>query len=438
MAAVDAVLIGAGNRGRFVFGAWARAHADRLRLVALAEPHDGRREALAAEHGIAPEARFRDWKALLGGPRRARVAIVATGDTLHVEPALAALERGYHVLLEKPIAPTPEACVRVVEAAERAGRMLQIGHVLRYAPFYQRVAEILGAGTIGELVNLDLKEHVAYWHMTHSYVRGKFRNRQVAAPILLAKACHDLDLLCWFAGALPARVASLGDLGHFRSASAPAGAPGRCTDGCPVQADCPHDAERFYLGAGDDLARSWPWSDLGLDPSRAARRRALEEGPYGRCVYHCDNDVADRQVTVVEFEGGLTATFTVHGLASEERRTLRATGTRGELRGVLHTGEIEVTRHGVLGADRERVPGSVLGHFGGDEGLLDHFTAAVAADRPEALRASGRSALESHLLGFAAERAREERRVVELAPFRRDVARAAGASGAPALAGDRP
>jgi predicted dehydrogenase len=434
MARVEAVLVGCGNRGRFVYGRWARRHPDRLRLVALAEPDPERRALVAAEHDIPAERAFADWRELLERPL-APVAIVATPDMLHVEPALVALGRGQHVLLEKPIAPDPADCVRVVRAAERAGRILQIGHVLRYASFYQRVAEIAHGGVLGELVQADLKENVAFWHMTHSYVRGKFRSHALAAPILLAKACHDLDLLAWLVGRPAARVASLGSLVHFRSESAPAGAPARCVERCPVQADCPHDAERFYLAPGPELARHWPWSDLSIDPSREARRRALETGPYGRCVYRCDNDVADHQSALVEFEGGALGTFTVHGFASEERRTVRLSGTRGELRGVLHTGEIEVSRHGALGATRERVEGSILGHFGGDDGLVEHFVEVVAAGRPDAVRASGASALESHLIGFAGERARRSGSAVEMTAFRAEVERVAAERGRATLGG---
>jgi predicted dehydrogenase len=422
MAPVEAVLVGAGNRGRYVFGAFARRHPERLRMVAVAERDRERRAAFAEEHAISPERCYADWRELLARPALAPAAIVATADTLHVEPALEALARGYHVLLEKPIAPTPGECLRVVEAAEASGRLLQIGHVLRYTPFYERVQQILRSGALGELVTLDLKEHVAYWHFSHSYVRGKFRSRSIAAPLLLAKTCHDMDLLVWFADRLPARVASFGSRLHFRAEHAPAGAPERCSDACPVRPECPHDALRFYLDPGERVARMWPWTDLSADPSREARRRALEAGPYGRCVYRCDNDVVDHQVLIAEFEGGLTATFTVHGTASEEKRTIRASGTRGELRGVLHDGLIELTRHGQLGTERieTKSPG-VLGHFGGDEGLVAHFVDVVGRNAQAESRTSGRVSLESHLLGFAAERARESGAVVDLPAFRREV-----------------
>jgi predicted dehydrogenase len=426
MSASSAVVIGAGNRGRWVYARWAQLHPDRMRVVAVAEPDDGMRDAVVADHGIAAANVFRDWRECLARPRLADVAIIATSDTMHVEPAMAAFERGYDVLLEKPIAPTPAECVRVVEAAEASGRLLQIGHVLRYTPFYEKVHEIVRSGLIGELVHLDLKEHVAQWHMTHSYVRGKFRNRAIAAPILLAKSCHDLDLLAWLVDRPALRVASFGALAHYRPERAPAGAPPRCTDGCPVQKECAHDAVAFYLGPDDGIARAWPWFDVSQDPSREARRRALETGRYGRCVFHCDNDVLDHQVVALEFEGGVTASFGLQGLAATEQRTIRVTGTRGELRGVLDGGVLEVLRPGAVGATRFEIErGSVFGHFGGDPGLMAHFSELLQSGS-RAVRASGRAALESHLVGFAAEQARETGQVVDMQRFRADAYVAAG------------
>lgn len=412
---VDAVLLGAGLRGRFVYGRWARRHPDRLRVVAVAEPDDARRAAVAREHGLSGDAVTRDWRELLARPRRADVAIVATPDTLHVEPALAALAAGYHVLLEKPIAPDAAGCLRVVEAAEAAGRILQVGHVLRYAPFYLRVHELIASGRIGRVLGIDMQENVAYWHYAHSYVRGKFRNRQIAAPIVLAKTCHDLDLMIWLAGAAPKRVASFGERTLFHADAAPAAdVPARCTDGCPVQASCPWDAVAFYLTADDDAARWWPLSDVSSDPSRAARRRALESGPYGVCVYRADNDLPDHQVLAVEFANGVAATFAMNGTASDEKRTIHVTGSAGELRGVLHEGWIELRRHGAPQAERIETSASPLDHFGGDAGLIEHFVGAVERGRPDQVRASGRVSLDSHLLGFAAEEARLARRVVEV------------------------
>jgi predicted dehydrogenase len=411
---VDAVLVGAGLRGSETYGRYAERHGERLRIVALAEPRTEARDALARRLGLPAAAQFADWRELFAGERRAPAAIIATSDHEHTGPALAALERGHHVLLEKPIAPTPEECSAIVDAAEQAGRILKIAHVLRYTVFYREVARILESGRLGRLLTIDMKEHIAHWHMTHSYVRGKFRNRAMAAPIILAKCCHDLDLLLWLAGQAPQRVVSFGALSHYRPEHAPPGAPERCSDGCPVQEQCPHDALRFYLGPDDALARGWPWSDVSPDPSREARRRALETGRYGRCVYHCDNDVPDHQTLLVAFADGLQATFTVQGHATHETRTIRVSGSEGELRGLLREGRIELSRHGSLEQEQIDLAGREVGHFGGDQGLLDHFTDVVARGAIDEAHTSGRVSLASHMLGFAAERSRVEGRVIEL------------------------
>jgi predicted dehydrogenase len=425
--AVTAVVIGAGHRGRFAYGGHALLHPERLRIVAVAEPDAARRDAMAREHRLGSQSLFGDWRELMARPQLADAAVIATSDTLHVEPALAAFARGYHVLLEKPIAPQPEECQRVIAAAEKAGRVLQIGHVLRFASFYRRVHEIVASGRLGRLLQIALAEHVGAWHMAHSFVRGRFRNRGIAAPILLAKSCHDLDLMLWLAQARPARVASFGRLSGYRQERAPQGAPERCTQGCPAQPGCSHDAVQFYLGPDSRVASVWPWSDLSSDPSREARRLALETSPYGRCVYRCDNDALDHQLVAVEFEGGLVASFSLHGHAVHESRVLRLTGEEGELRGVLERGEIEVSRKGSLAGEREQVEGSALGHFGGDLGLVAHFAELVRRGALEQALAPAREALEGHLLGFAAERAREQARVVDFADYRREIAAAAGA-----------
>jgi predicted dehydrogenase len=416
---VESVVIGAGLRGRDTYGAFALANPESLRVVAVAEPDGERRDLFARAHRLPAERSFEDWRALLEGPRLAPVAIIATPDHHHVAPALAAFDAGYDVLLEKPIAPDVEGCLRVVDAADRSGRMLQIGHCLRYAPFYARVHEIISSGALGDLITFSMAENVVYWHMTHSFVRGKWGNTRAAAPMILAKCCHDLDLMAWFVGRPCLRVSSAGSLRHFRPEEAPEGATERCTDGCPVEPTCVHSALRFYLRDYE----IWPWSDVSLDTDLEVRRRALETGPYGRCVWRAGNDVVDHQVLALEFEGGVAATFVMQGFAATPTRTIRATGTQAELRGCFDKGEIEVHRLGEIAPERIVVPFDPFGHGGGDEGLIRHFVDVVRRGARDDVLASGRVTLESHLMGFAAERSRLEGRTVDMAAFRAEVRR---------------
>lgn len=419
---ITLAVIGAGNRGGDAYAGWSLHHPDQARVVAVADPREERRNLVGEQHQIPPERRFSRWEELLAGPRLADGVIIATPDQMHVEPALRAMELGYDILLEKPIAPTRDEVLRVARAAERLqvrGGSVTVAHVLRYTPFFSTLKSLLDQGRIGRLVSVQYTENIGYWHFAHSYVRGNWRQEATSSPMILAKSCHDMDMLRWLVGRSWERIASFGSLLHFRPENAPEGAPERCTDGCPASEHCPFDAVRFYV---ERLAHQtgWPVSVITHDFSREGRLRALREGPYGRCVYRSDNDVVDHQVVSLEFEGGVTAAFTVCGFTEENTRTLKLMGTHGEIRGHLEKGELEVRSfrpEGAPGAGQEvlRVA-SGSGHAGGDEGLMEAFVARLAARRegrvPEEALTSLAESLESHLMAFAAEEARREGRVV--------------------------
>jgi predicted dehydrogenase len=429
---VELVVIGAGNRGSEVYGAYATAHPDELRVVGAAEPVRSRRARFAATHGLPGDRCFADASALLAAPRFADLAIVSTPDRCHVEHAVGALAAGYDVLLEKPIALDRAGLAQLVAAENEHPGAVTVAHVLRYTPFFATVARLLAEGAIGELQGIEHTEHVGSWHFVHSYVRGNWRRTADAGSLLLAKACHDLDLLRWLAGAPGAVVASVGQRRHFRAEQAPAGAPRHCLDGCPVETTCPYHAGRFYLGqlAGWDGP---PVSVIGEDPSPAGRREALQHGPYGRCVYRCDNDVVDHQVVLLRFANGVTATLTVTAFSPDATRTVRYVGSHGELHGDLEGGWLELVRFSPTTPVRERIElpppgtdppppwGAFRGHAGGDEGLLGDVVARARAradgSRPARARTSLTASVDSHLLAFAAEEARATGTVVQVTPF---------------------
>jgi len=414
---IEAVLVGAGDRGYDVMGRRALAHPDDLRFVAVAEPIPARLARFASAHAIPPERQYTGWKPMLAKGQMADAMVCATLDDQHVGPTLAALAAGYDVLLEKPMATTLADCVRVVRAAEKAGKLLQIAHVLRYTAFFSAIYEAVSAGRLGDLVTVTHHENVSYWHMAHSFVRGNWRNAAEQSPMILAKCCHDLDLLVWIIGRPVTHVQSFGSLSHYRADQAPhPGVPARCTDGCPVEETCPFYAPRFYLG---DYV-GWPVSVISEDTSLAARREALVAGPYGRCVYRCDNDVVDHQTVNLQFEGGATAVLVMHGHSDEEGRAVRMDGTRGSLRGRFgHLGhKLTLSDHLTSRKERVKLPDAISGHGGGDDGLMEAFVRAMRNPAQGALT-TGRESLESHLLAFAAEESRLTGQVVEMAEFRR-------------------
>ena len=412
MEPVRLAVLGAGSRGN-AYGRWALAHPDRAQVVAVAEPDPVRRARFAESHGCAA---YEDWPGLLLSVRPLDAVVIATQDSLHVEPALQAASMGMHILLEKPIAPSAADCATVVAAVREAGVMLAVGHVLRYAPYTLLVRSLLDAGAIGEIVSVQHHEPVGYWHQAHSFVRGNWRRTDLSSFMLLAKSCHDIDWLQHIVGRPIARVSSFGGLSHFTPSNRPPDAGDRCVS-CSVEASCPYSAVRLYGGLLSSGQHGWPLDVVLADFTPSALDSALRDGPYGRCVYACDNDVVDHQVVAMEFEGGVTASFTMNAFNTGGHRRTRIFGTRGE----LVCDGVSVTVHDfVTGTASSHDPLSVAGasaadgHGGGDAGLMDAFVTAVATGDPSSILSGPEDTLNSHLATFAAEHARLSGTVVSI------------------------
>lgn len=412
---ITAVMVGAGTRGHHAYGPYALAHPDEIRFVAVAEPDPIRRQRFATAHDIPLARQYASWQDLLEQGQLADTLFNMTQDAMHYESTLAALDVGYDILLEKPMTTHLEHAVRLVQVAEQKGRLLQLCHVLRYTPFFSTLHAILASGRLGDIVTIEHRENVVYWHMAHSFVRGNWRNEAMSSPMILAKCCHDLDILYWNMGRPVRRLQSFGSLLHFRPENAPPGATRRCTDGCPAAEQCPFDARPIYLDPDRSI---WPVVALTNDLSMEGRLRALETGPYGRCVYDCDNDVVDHQTVNMEFEGGTTAVLFMHGHSHEEGRTMRYDGTRATLRGKFgsHDSRIEIHDHLTDRCEEVEIPESASGHGGGDYGIMRSFVRVMRGD--EQARTTARESLESHLLAWAAEASRLGGTVVDMGDFR--------------------
>jgi predicted dehydrogenase len=413
---VEAVMVGAGNRGARVYGAYALARPGALRFVAVVDPDEARRESFAEAHGIPLDCQFERWEDLVARPKLVSTAFNATLDRTHHASTLALLEAGYDVLLEKPIATLPEHVLELAQAAERHGRLLQISHVLRYAPFFKKIYELVRAGELGELVAIDWRENLVYWHYAHSFVRGNWSNAGRTAPMLLTKCCHDLDLLVWLLGRTCERVASFGSQRYFAPSQVGPEVPPRCLDGCPYAETCLYYAPRVYLDRFAENPHNFTVNALTLDHTREGVLRALAEGPYGRCVYRCDNDVVDHQSVLMEF-GAQAVTLTMHGTSFVEGRTVRIDGRRATLLANEARNEVAVVDHASGRRRLVELEAARGGHGGGDWGLIDAFVGALRGEA-DGLLTSARESVESHLLAFAAEEARLSRSTVEMAAYR--------------------
>jgi predicted dehydrogenase len=329
------------------------------------------------------------------------VSIIASPDATHEDTAIGALHAGYHTLVEKPMATTLEGATRIAEASRDHPGRLHVAHVLRYTPFFTAVHDIVSSGRLGDLVTVLHRENVAAYHMAHSFVRGNWAVAEESAPMIVAKCCHDFDILVWNTQAAVRRLASAGSLSHFVPSKAPANASARCTDGCPVEG-CPFDARSLYLNMANS---GWPVHVITDDLSEQGRQKALSTGPYGRCVYTAGSDVVDHQVVMMELESGVTLTLEMHGHSDTEERTMRYDGTRATLRGTFgRSSAITIADHATGAVTDIAIPKPVGGHGGGDHGLIDAFLASVASGSRS--QTPAHDAYESHLLAFAAERAR--------------------------------
>lgn len=413
---VTAVVVGAGGRGTN-YALFAHEHPERLRIVGVAEPKDYNRKNLAESHAIPPENVFSGWQELAARPRLADAAIIATQDTMHVEPAIACARLGYAILLEKPMAPNLADCRRIVQVVKENHNLFAVCHVMRYTAYTNKLKALVVSGLIGEVVSMQHLEPVGYWHQAHSFVRGNWRNSHESSPMLLSKSCHDLDWMRYIIGEPCQSVSSFGTLKHFKKSEKPAqaGEATRCLH-CAYEPQCPYSALKIYLGRLAQGDTGWPVDVLTPEPTQESVTSALENGPYGRCVYECDNDVVDNQVVAMQFAGGRTAVFTMTAFNQAANRKTRIFGTRGEL-----YGDGETIQHFDFLTDQTKVydtqssDGSILGgHGGGDYGLMDAFVTAVAGNDPSGILSGPDESLETHQMVFASEQARLEKRVVDL------------------------
>ncbi|WP_431924249.1 Gfo/Idh/MocA family protein [Nonomuraea jabiensis] len=403
---ITLAVVGAGARGT-AYAELAARRPDRVRVVAVAEPRAAARQQFAVRHALPPERVFRDWKELAGLGRIADAVIVATLDADHLAPAEVFAEQGYDILLEKPIAPTEADTVAIGEAAARTGALIAICHVMRYTPYTRRLREVLPR--IGEVVSVEHLEPVGWYHFAHSFVRGNWRRADEATFALLAKSCHDIDWLGHIVGRRAERVSSFGGLSHFRADRRPAGAADRCLE-CSIEPGCPYSAVRLYRdGLRDGGTKQYFTRVMTGGPlTEEAVTEALAEGPYGRCVYASDNDVVDHQVVTIEYEGGVTASFTMTAFTPLENRHTKLFGTAGQLTGdgrfiriydflSEETTIIDTSLDGSSAAE---------GHAGGDAALIESFVTALHEGRPELILSGIQESVDSHRVVFAAERAR--------------------------------
>lgn len=403
---ITVVIIGAGNRGR-LYASYAKRFPEHMKVVGVSDIQESRRHDMADKHDVPQERRFGHFDEVFEVPKFADAVIIATPDDRHVAPCLKALAAGYDVLMEKPVAPTEKECMQILQASKKHNRIVAVCHVLRYSPYFIALKQVVDSGAIGQLVSMQHLEPIQFAHMAHSYVRGNWRNEQMTTPIILAKSCHDLDIMRWIIGKPCKTISASGSLHLFKAENAPEGAPYRCTDGCPHQDTCPYSAIDIYVKKKAHLGVF----DLKDRKDEAEIMEKLRTTGYGRCVFRCDNNQPDHYVAEMEFEGGPTASFSMEAFTPWGGRRTRIMGTMGYIEGDMKqftvwdfkTGAKKVWSLEVVDAEEYR--GS--GHGGGDYALVRDFVEAIATQDAGRLSSTIDASIESHVMGFAAEKSRK-------------------------------
>lgn len=396
-------LIGAGERGANCYAPYALKYPAEVKFVCVAEPLKERRDIFAEAHGIPEEARFSDWHEMLDQDCQLDGLIIATQDRQHYEPAMAAIEKGYSLLLEKPMAETAEKTKQIVEAAEAKGVLLMVCHVLRHTPFFRAVKQVIDEGRIGKIQSLHHIENIGYWHYAHSYVRGNWRSSDETTPMIVAKCSHDTDIMNYLLGGKKCRrISSFGSLSYFTPENAPKGAAERCED-CMYNKSCMYSAYKYL----EDRTLRKNFRDIiKRTEDNDEFLKYMLTTPYARCVYHCDNNVADHQTVMMEYEDGITASWQASAFTMDTMRQTKIMGTAGEIEGCIDEDQFTVKDFASGNETTVRIHTPKTLHSGGDECIMETFTKALRSPVKENLMYSAKLSLQGHVMAYAAEESR--------------------------------
>lgn len=401
---ITVTIIGAGGRGN-AYASYAEQFPEGMKVIGVSDIKENRRTTMAKRYNIKKEHQFGDYSEVFKIPKFADAVVISTPDDTHFEPCMMALEKGYDVLLEKPIAPTEEECRKILAQAKKYNRIVAVCHVLRYAPYFIALKKAISEGMVGDVISIQHTEPILFDHMAHSYVRGNWHNSKQSTPIILAKSCHDLDILRWLIDKPCKTISADGGLSFFKASNAPAGSTLRCMDGCLIESQCPYSALNIYVRRH----RMLKVFDLPQVDNELIKEK-LRTTNYGKCVFKCDNDQCDHLVVNMVFDGGITAGFNMEAFTSYSGRRTRVMGTKGDIVGDMNEFVVTdfLTHRKTVWNEKVKELDAYknAGHGGGDWGLTRDFVRAVAFQDKALLSSTIDASIESHVMGFKAEESR--------------------------------
>ena len=409
-------IIGLGNRGN-AYGNFLNKHKE-VKITALCEINGDFLQDCAKKWIVDCGKTFTDEREFFAAGRLADVLVIATQDGDHYRHALAALENGYNLLLEKPISPRPQECLEIAKLSKQKGLKVVVCHVMRYTPYYIKIKKLIDSGAIGDIAHINHTENVGYWHFSHSYVRGNWRREEESSPSILAKCCHDLDIIYWWTGKRCLSLSSCGKLKYFSNKNAPQDAPQHCLDGCPHEKDCPFHAAKIYYKITPHtlplMITNMRLITKKARPTLKLFKETLKTLPYGRCVFRCDNDVMEQQTVNLNLEKGVTATLNMTAFSKKCYRKFHIYGTKGEMFGNDIDGYFTLNIFGKA-TRKIRTNAKLLSiHASSDKSLISDFVNIMTGKEEKGGVTYIDATLESHIQAYYAEKARKSGKVEEI------------------------
>ena len=404
-------VIGLGNRGTEYMGFIKAFHSKKAKIVALCDISQQALDDISPKFSIPKDKQFKSTESFFANGVISDALIISTQDASHYEITRQALLTGYkYILLEKPVSGNKAEYTELRDLAKEKGALLIICHVLRYSNYYGKIKEIISSGQIGDIVSINHTENVGYFHFAHSFVRGNWHDEFASTPSILAKCCHDIDLIAWFVDSPCISVSSVGEVRHFRKECAPEGATATCMGGCKVKKTCPYDAESLYITDPFYKAKFIKYMQRTLTGkaknTKADVVNAIKNGDYGRCVYYCDNNVCDHQLVTMTFENGAKAVLNMNGFSDKMFRECHIVGTKGELIG--YGTKLKMRVFGSKPKTISFGPVSLGGHVEGDIRLVSGFIKLICGEKTDLKDITTIDAtVISHDIALAAEESRK-------------------------------
>ena len=394
-------VVGLGGRASAYLSALQELYPNEHQVVAGADPDPVKQARARNDYGLQDNQIFDTDLDLMEQPRLSDVAIVATQDKLHMRGIRGLLAKGYDLILEKPVATTLEELQEIAAVSKSfPDQMVAVCHVLRHTVFFGEIRRILESGRFGPVVSIQHNENIGYYHFAHSYVRGPWNNSETSGPLTLTKSCHDMDILLYLLGNTHCQqISSYGALSIFnRDHYDPATMAPMCVD-CPQNESCAFSAPKLYS--------SGKIKSVVFDLSSVDKvRENLGTSPYGRCVYHCDNNVVDHQSTAMQFDNGVTATFNLSAFSAKVNRSLKIMCQFGEIRAIEKPYLIETTDFRTDETTVTELDIRDRGHGGGDKAFVKDFMESYLHGVP--FNSTLEHAIESHAMALLAEESRKD------------------------------